>query len=1623
MASYNPSGANDPNNHNHLQSMLARLQAGRSAGNPSDERDLLSRFATLNQANQSHGGYYGSSSAGGGGGHQPEDTDSPLMSGSDVFPPPAAPTPPMSHFSHSHGPPGLMGMTMGLGPIGSMPPSAGSAGAPGDQSANLLNLLKFKDNGGGSTHSSTHSHRNSHSSAPGLPSFDGSTNLPQPAGATTIHAPVPMPADPQGFLASLMKGDHHQESQRQEGHPAPAPAGSWNAAPGPAEDTQTYLLNLLQRKKPSQTDQQSANESAHPTTLTPQSTTQGSAHDQSRDLHGARDTPEKALEGSTSTHFPFLGQQHHAPSPPTKPEYSSPASQNGVGRKTIFDYKDPFDDLSQAPSPHNRTPKSMTSGSHAHGATAPTFQILKKAPSATSSPGAHEHRFEQKHISSRRSPAFSPENHSPAAFEANRAHYDSSADFTKEPVSKAVGDIAQTVNEEAQEALARAEGEEAQARIARELEDMLAAKSEAEFDEKSEIVARDIQHELQKEENSGILEDSLPPEMAKAIHDIVDEAAHSQPVADSWESAEADEIVVIEEEASPVKVYNFPMKPWISISLQENEEPRPQFRDEVILDIARVKKEFDQIDRNLVSATETYIIYGMSKAGGLRVIRQDDGRDAKLFTDTKDRIFNVAVSSTPADLNTPHKESIIGTGISGTVYYELIKNGEKDYLDDAHPEQHGFALPPITTQEGDAPGGVLKTRARTSSTHPEYFAVGRGKTISIVWPSFIMQNNLFKPGHDRVVDTETLSKKCSLRINTGKAGKDFTFSQDDTTIVSLDKSGRVKFWDVRDLTAADEGSDPRFPMPAQTSLEVKEPLMTLTTTPEGEKAWPTSVLLLDKQRPYQKRCALRYMIVGMKQNHTLQLWDLALGKPVQEFNLPHSKESDAVCSVMYHPPTGMIVVGHPTRNSIYFLHLSAPKYTLKGLSQVDFIQKLVAKDSSVPEPDSTAVISGVREYSFANKGVIRSLDMLTTPAASSDSDEQTLFELYAMHSKGVSGICIKQNELGWTKDNKVVAPVDALATGVVKIGKLKELPAIQPIESQTAEDSVSLPIRTGRSGAKDKENTQPTSGEDVARKGTEDVPSTSNQHDRKSETNATPSQLEKAERRSRKKKDKAAAAAAEKNAAAGENGTAQAVQVTPASGKNTEAKASSTTSQSVTSSDSFQSAVKQVETTVANAVEQALRENRQKMDQEARSREGAFKKSQQNLLDVVSATLDNNVQQLLTKTISSQFEQRVIPALDEILKQTVSDQINRIVTDQLDNKLTGRISHAVQNQMQKLLPNTVGQALLKPEVTRAVTSKLTDGLASEVQKTFVEALNDSVTPAFSRMAVAAATKMVDDVHKQAAAQIEDLEQKLHADSNKIDQLSSLVNTLSETVATMAKSQAEFQTHFRRMYDGSSQDRRPESQQAAKHIPFSQTGAAPQSHNQSFGSQASSRHQAYSSPSAHSGNQVMTYPSSGSGVAKDQDLERKIGEIAAQVNGDEIEGALVRWLQSDRKDEIFAHLWSRLNTAPLQTLSPLVGLAVIAELAQNLDGPHLNERIDWVGVIIGSLYKSLPNIDSQVREVIPNILGGFINNMEALYARVAREVPTGSTILGRMSSSIGMARRIVDTARNPHMRDY
>lgn len=1287
---------------------------------------------------------------------------SPAVHHNTSYPPPAAPTPPAGAMF----PPGMMA-----------PPAEGHGNE--DRTANLLSLLKISSGQGAQQTSSQ----------PTLPQSHSSDQLRREslvrhasAEGSQIHAPAPSSADPTGLLAALMKGKFENDPPRQEQQQQQSqqqvqqqvqqqsPTNNWNTT-APSENTQQYLLNLLNRPKPSQNDVPA-------------------------------EAPERNLaENPVVPTSSFSFSPNNADSPHLKFEPSPAPAQSsrdvtpGSTKAALFSHSNPFEGLAAAStSPRNRASKSSTTQGASispiiQGQAAVPIQILKKPGSAHSAadhkrmPSTSSHLEGREHVRRKfDSTPTSQDRHSNPPYPVRE-----SEEQNKETVAEAVSDIADQVDREAQEALARAEDEQAQARITQDLRDMMAATSNKEFEAAAAVAASDIKHELDKEENHAALEATLRPEVAKAVRDLVDDAAQG-PVADSWESAEADdEIVVIEETTKPIKVFNFPMKPWISITVQDSaNDTRPVIRDEAILDIARLKKEFDQIDRNLVAASENYLAYGMSKAGGLRVIRQDDGRDAKLFSDTKDRIFNLAISATPADQNMSAKESIIGTGISGTVYWVQIKDGEKDHVEDAHLEQYGFALPPSSAQEGDAPGGVLKTRARPSTNHPEYFAVGRGKSINIVFPSFVMQRNLLKPNHDRVVDTDRLAKECSLKINTGKAGKDFAFSQDDTVVVSLDKSGRVKFWDVQDLTATDENR-----MPVHLSLEVKEPLMTLTTTPEGEKAWPTSVLLLDKLRPYQKRTALRYLIVGMKQNHTLQLWDLALGKPVQEFNLPHSKESDAVCSVMYHPPSGIIVVGHPTRNSIYFLHLSAPKYALKNSSQVEYIRKLVAQDPSIPVPDSTAVISGMREYSFANKGTLRSLYLLQQPASASDGDgEATLFELYAMHSKGVACLSIKAPDLGWDKDNKVLEPIDALEAGVVEIGKLKQPPP-QPVSQPIEEPALPAPVRLAVRPKEVAPEPTPAPELPAPRRAREDISPPKQKEVKEEDSVATPS-VDKTEKRGRKKRaaveKAAAAAAAEREREAGTTNGTPRVVATTAHKPAEPSKSSPTFAQEVDTR--INSMEKRLTQNIIGSLQSELVSLRKTLDRDVASRDSKFERTQNELIRTISECLNDNVQDVLAKIVEDEFQTSVTPMVGDVLRQAVARS--------LDEKLRTTVTESVHKELHRAVSHSIDQALQKPELAKSMTDKMVRTLSNKIDEQLYSLLDDKIIPRFTKVATEAASACGREILANVSTQFDVMEKVRMQDMQKFEQLVVLSTGMSETLNTMVSAQARFQEEILRL---------------------------------------------------------------------------------------------------------------------------------------------------------------------------------------------------------------------------------
>jgi hypothetical protein len=782
--------------------------------------------------------------------------------------------------------------------------------------------------------------------------------------------------------------------------------------------------------------------------------------------------------------------------------------------------------------------------------------------------------------------------------------------------------------------------------------------------------------------------------------------------------------------------------------------------------------------------------------------------------------------------------------------------------------------------------------------------------------------------------------------------------------------------------------------------------MTLASTPEGEKAWPTSVLLLDKQRPYQKRCALRYMIVGMKQNHTLQLWDLALGKPVQEFNLPHSKESDAVCSVMYHPATGMIVIGHPTRNSIYFAHLSAPKYNLKSVSQAEYIQRLVTQDSSIPQPDSTAVISGVREYSFASRGVLRSLDILSNPAMIQEADEPTLFELYAMHSKGVACLLIRQSELGWSKENKVVNAVDAVTEGIVQVSRLKTPQQEPAVSGEPATRLVSRP--------KDSIQTAATQAEPAPRAAETATPAKAKIEPKDNETPVQSSKEgppEKPERKSRKKKN---AKEPEVNA----NGSSPRVQLPKSDAPKTSAHVTNGIP-----SDSLDSAMANVESrlaaSLAETIETSIKSLQGSIDENARVRDDTFNKHQLKLLDNVSEVLNDNTQKVLQALIHKQFSEMVVPA--------IGDKVGRAVTDLLHSKLQPNVASAVQREIQNALPHALNRSLRSGDVMNAISDRVIGSVSSDIQQE-MGAMSQRLTQSLSGMVNQTAQRVASEVHQQYHEQMEHMNAQRAADSAKLDQLHSYVTRLTDMVSTMAASQSSLQAEFLKFKQqpvhelpgvsgvagpqvhlgpaslagtgyGSGSAILPGNAAPSHHGSFTTHSQAPSQPQQFMGSPQFVRAaQAMASPHGSApGSELLGPPNvsmqgyTGS-MAKaepevDADLIQRIRTIELHIQEGRLQDAIIQWIQSGRESEIFRLCLTRYPPSKFEELGPLMLLVVIATLSKDLKANQsLKEEIDWIEMAVRAFGESINTHDWE-KQGSQEVIRSTSQTMELLISHI------------------------------------
>lgn len=1101
----------------------------------------------------------------------------------------------------------------------------------------------------------------------------------------------------------------------------------------------------------------------------------------------AVDTPHSAR---TSSPIRYFGSKENTPTPfqPEAIAQASPSAKN----EGIFTYVNPFEQLS-ASSPLNAQARAPPSG-----------DMTKRKVKSPSPPAAVSYSRRKltpsggEVLQSIESPGPEPLKDGRTKVEALMGIGAPSKDA--ETVAEALNEVGGQVHKQMEHALAEAE----------------------EHGVKQENQSKEgVQNEVPAFASGEDKENMAPAEKTKAKGK--DDSANA--AVDEWESAD-EEKATLAEPRRKVPTYQFPMKPFVCIDVNQDSAASVSIRDDAIVNIARFKKDFDQTDRTLATATKDFIVYGMPKTGGVRIIQQENGTSSLLFPKNEDRIFNVATSTAYA--GTGHQQ-VIATGVGGAAYWTTIKKPDMEF-DQRDMESKAVIFPPTISAAEAALSAQLKTRAKRSSRHPQFFAIGRGKSIQIVFPMHARKSEYFRSDH--TLDTEAYFSERNLKITTGKAPKDFSFSEDDSTIVTLDKAGKLRIWDTRDLIVEENGSASRL-----AAIEVKTPLMTLSTTSAAEKSWPTSVLFVDKTRSYTKGIAQRYIIVGIKQNHALQLWDLHLGKAVQELSFPHENETDAICSVAYHPATSVIAVGHPTRNSIYLIHLSAPKYNLSNMSQAKFIQRLVSKDPTLAKAESTAIMGGLHEYSLGEIGQLRSLDLVPPSndvRGSEDDESLNLFELYVMHSKGVTCLGFRREDLGLSTENKALHPVDAQAEGMIAVRDLNEPsgPASNAVSTVNGDAaSAGTPSKASKAARKEgQEESAPVAAHPSPSK---PAGKAEKAEKKKGKTNgpsdsvtkavepppALPTASEKEQRAVSPTPQPAPIGA--KPADPQQTSAGQPVDVSTVSERSS-AKANGDSVSVGISSDFLKQEMKKIERGVADEFNKAFQHELEglyrRLDSDKQVQNAASGANQEAILRLVSKQLGDNVEKSLASIVTRAIKESVTPYIGESTASSLEKILPHIIGQQLQ--------HLLPTNLKPALHEVVGHTMQSADVYRTISEKVTKSVTGQVEREFANALNSSVIPTFKNLTLSTAQKIGQDtenrvkeqLQRAASKQREDgakidqlnnsirvLSETRREDTGKIDQLTNAVRVLSETIHQMAAAQSDFQSEILKLQHRAYQD--------------------------------------------------------------------------------------------------------------------------------------------------------------------------------------------------------------------------
>lgn len=532
-----------------------------------------------------------------------------------------------------------------------------------------------------------------------------------------------------------------------------------------------------------------------------------------------------------------------------------------------------------------------------------------------------------------------------------------------------------------------------------------------------------------------------PPLTAQIVSEVPSAETESKgiEVADSWESAES-----VDDDLKPT--YLLPQRKDLILATSPSNAHVLRFDPEAETQIVGFKRAFDDMDRNLIGVTNEWIVYVTPK-NILRMIRWDDACDFLAFSENRlDRLLSISVSH--VDTAT-HPSVVIATGLSGKLYISTFPDSAAQELDDARMRQY-YLTPPELSQ-GPSQGEV-RTRAKFANSINTIFAFSRGKYLFIR----CLPEGSSKEAKPTGMPVSLACQPDEVSLMADRAIKDFAFSPDDSILVTMDKSGKLAAWDIREpILMMLYG---RLASPMQ-----QAPIMSWLAAQTDSDMRPTSVRFMSS--PWcLKTGEVRGLIVGLKNNHVIQVWNLDVGRPVLEIRLPQTTDSERLCVIDYESESSVIVIGHPGRQSIFFVHLNS----FDRSAYPDQATYFVKLDPRLPQAADRVMGKGFQEFSIATVGSFQSLQVLPpSQAQTPDHIIGALFVVYVLGSKAARSYVVTRSTLGQGSDGTAGKPRIATDAGMIEIaGELApidyaektEQPILKAIQPTPEPEKVASPV-------------------------------------------------------------------------------------------------------------------------------------------------------------------------------------------------------------------------------------------------------------------------------------------------------------------------------------------------------------------------------------------------------------------------------------------------------------------------------------------------------------------------------------------------------------------------------------